>query len=165
MFKAWWNIGMLAAESQQVMWLRFMRLAAGGPIASAEAQGMVSEKLGIAPPPAACPDDGAARGNAGFPLPVESSRQSEMTRHRIGAVSRIALSPCGRGLRKYRNALCRVRGTPHPKYRVEKPSSPLSQGERAHRLAPSTAPVHFVTKSPPAPANPRSFSRRVRGSP
>jgi hypothetical protein len=50
MFKAWWDIGMLAAESQQVMWLRFMRLAARGPTASAEAQRMVSEKLAIAAP-------------------------------------------------------------------------------------------------------------------
>jgi hypothetical protein len=53
MFKAWWTIGMLAAESQQVMWLRFMRLAAGGPIASTEAQRMVTEKLAIAAPAAA----------------------------------------------------------------------------------------------------------------
>jgi hypothetical protein len=53
MFKAWWNIRMLAAESQQVMWLRFMRLAAGGRTASAEAQRMVSEKLAIAVPAAA----------------------------------------------------------------------------------------------------------------
>jgi len=53
MFKAWWSIGMLAAESQQVMWLRFMRLAAGGPTASTEAQRMVSEKLAIAAPVAA----------------------------------------------------------------------------------------------------------------
>ena len=53
MFKAWWNFGMLAAESQQVMWLRFMRLAGGGRTASAEAQRMVSEKLAIAAPTAA----------------------------------------------------------------------------------------------------------------
>ena len=53
MFKAWWDIGMLAAESQQVIWLRSMRLAAGAPTASAEAQRMVSEKLAIAAPVAA----------------------------------------------------------------------------------------------------------------
>jgi hypothetical protein len=53
MFKAWWDIGMLMAESQQVMWLRSMRFAAGGPRASAEAQRMVSEKLAIAAPVAA----------------------------------------------------------------------------------------------------------------
>ena len=52
MFAAWWNIGMLAAESQQVMWLRCMRLAAGGPKASAEAMRMVSEKLALAGPAA-----------------------------------------------------------------------------------------------------------------
>jgi hypothetical protein len=53
MFKAWWDIGMLAVESQQVMWLRCMRLAAGGPTASAEAQRMVTEKLAVAVPAAA----------------------------------------------------------------------------------------------------------------
>ena len=50
MLETWWNIGLLAAESQQVMWLRCMRLAAGGPTASAEAQRMVSEKLALAAP-------------------------------------------------------------------------------------------------------------------
>ncbi|MGB9369416.1 MAG: hypothetical protein WCE79_25750 [Xanthobacteraceae bacterium] len=53
MFKAWWDVGMLAVESQQVMWLRCMRLAAGGPTASAEAARMVSEKLAVAAPAAA----------------------------------------------------------------------------------------------------------------
>jgi len=53
MLATWWNIGMLAAESQQVMWLRCMRLAAGGPTASAEAVRMVSEKLALAAPAAA----------------------------------------------------------------------------------------------------------------
>ncbi len=50
MFKAWWDIGMLAVESQQVMWLRFMRLAGGGASASIEAQRVVSEKLTVAAP-------------------------------------------------------------------------------------------------------------------
>ena len=53
MFKTWWNVGMLAAEAQQVMWLRCMRLAAGGAMASAEAQRMVSEKVAVAGPVAA----------------------------------------------------------------------------------------------------------------
>jgi hypothetical protein len=53
MFKAWWDVGMLAAESQQVMWLRFVRLAGGGASASTEAQRMVSEKFAIAAPVAA----------------------------------------------------------------------------------------------------------------
>jgi len=53
MFKAWWNIGMIAVESQQAMWLRSMRFAVGGPSASAEAQRMVAEKLAIAAPAAA----------------------------------------------------------------------------------------------------------------
>ena len=48
MFVAWWNIGMLAAESQQVIWLRCMRLATGCPAAPAEAVRMVSEKLALA---------------------------------------------------------------------------------------------------------------------
>jgi hypothetical protein len=39
---------MLAAESQQVIWLRLFKLAAGGPKASAEARRMVSEKLALA---------------------------------------------------------------------------------------------------------------------
>jgi uncharacterized heparinase superfamily protein len=50
MFKAWWTVAMLAAEAQQVMWLRCMRLAAGGPTASAEARRMVSEKIAVAAP-------------------------------------------------------------------------------------------------------------------
>jgi hypothetical protein len=50
MFKTWWNIGMLAVESQQAIWLRSMRFAVGGPTTSAEAQRMVSEKLAIAAP-------------------------------------------------------------------------------------------------------------------
>ena len=53
MFKTWWNVGMLAAEAQQVIWLRCMRLAAGGVTASAEAQRMVSEKVAAAVPAAA----------------------------------------------------------------------------------------------------------------
>jgi hypothetical protein len=49
MLETWWNIGMLAVESQQVMWLRCMRLAAGLN-ASAEAMRMVTEKLALAEP-------------------------------------------------------------------------------------------------------------------
>ena len=48
MFKAWWDIGMLAAESQQVIWLRYLKLAAGGPKASTEARRMVAEKVAVA---------------------------------------------------------------------------------------------------------------------
>ena len=36
---------MLAAESQQVIWLRTMRLAAGGSAAQSEARRMVHEKF------------------------------------------------------------------------------------------------------------------------
>lgn len=53
MVKAWWNFAMLAAESQQVIWLRLMRLAAGGTAASAEVRRMVSEKGAVAAPAAA----------------------------------------------------------------------------------------------------------------
>lgn len=48
MFKPWWDLGLLAAESQQVMWLRYLRLAAGGSRASAESRRMVSEKITVA---------------------------------------------------------------------------------------------------------------------
>ena len=48
MFRAWWDLGMLAAESQQVMWLRYLKLAAGESEASAEARRMVSEKVVVA---------------------------------------------------------------------------------------------------------------------
>ena len=48
MFRTWWDLGTLAVESQQVMWLRYLRLAAGGSKASAETRRMVSEKVAIA---------------------------------------------------------------------------------------------------------------------
>jgi hypothetical protein len=48
MFKPWWDLAMLAAESQQVIWLRCMKLAAGGSSAPREARRMVSEKLAVA---------------------------------------------------------------------------------------------------------------------
>ena len=48
MFKPWWDLAMLTAESQQVIWLRFMRLGAGGSRAPVEARRMVSEKLAVA---------------------------------------------------------------------------------------------------------------------
>jgi hypothetical protein len=41
----WYSIALLAAESQRVIWLRLLRLGAGGPGATREAQRMVSEKL------------------------------------------------------------------------------------------------------------------------
>jgi hypothetical protein len=45
MFKSWFNLAMLAAESQQVVWLRTMKLAAGGAKAKREAKLMVAEKV------------------------------------------------------------------------------------------------------------------------
>jgi hypothetical protein len=41
----WLNMAMLAAESQQVVFLRMMKLAAGGAAAGDEAQRMTSEKV------------------------------------------------------------------------------------------------------------------------
>lgn len=48
MFKPWWDLGMLAFEAQQVIWLRCLRLAGGGAAASAEARRMISEKATVA---------------------------------------------------------------------------------------------------------------------
>ena len=45
MFPSWLSGAMLAAESQEVIWLRLMRLGAGGSNAADEAILMVSEKL------------------------------------------------------------------------------------------------------------------------
>jgi hypothetical protein len=45
MYRSWINLVMLAAESQQVIWLRTMRLAAGGAKAKSEARRMVHEKV------------------------------------------------------------------------------------------------------------------------
>jgi len=45
LFKPWWDVAMLAAEAQQVIWLRFLKLAAGGPQAPREAQRMMTEKV------------------------------------------------------------------------------------------------------------------------
>ena len=39
---------MLAAESQHVIWLRYLKLGAGGTEASAEARRMISEKVAAA---------------------------------------------------------------------------------------------------------------------
>jgi hypothetical protein len=45
MFRAWSNLAMLALESQQVVALRLMKLAAGGPAAAAEMNLMTFEKV------------------------------------------------------------------------------------------------------------------------
>jgi hypothetical protein len=45
MYRSWINLMMLAAESQQVIWLRTMRLATGGAKAKSEARRMVHEKM------------------------------------------------------------------------------------------------------------------------
>ena len=45
MFKCWINMSMLAAEAQQVIWLRTMKLALGGPGVHREVRRMVTEKV------------------------------------------------------------------------------------------------------------------------
>ena len=45
MFRPWFDLAMLALESQQVIALRMLRLAAGGAGAQREARRMVSEKI------------------------------------------------------------------------------------------------------------------------
>ena len=45
MMKAWMEAAQFAADSQQVIALRMMRMAAGGPRAATEAGRMVSEKV------------------------------------------------------------------------------------------------------------------------
>ena len=44
-YRSWFNLMMLAAESQQVILLRTLKLAAGGKKAKAEARRMVTEKV------------------------------------------------------------------------------------------------------------------------
>lgn len=45
MFQTWMQMVLLAAESQQVIGLRMMRLSRGGRIADREARRMVEEKI------------------------------------------------------------------------------------------------------------------------
>ncbi len=45
MYRSWLSLMMLAAESQQVIMLRTLKIAAGDPAASLEANRMVKEKL------------------------------------------------------------------------------------------------------------------------
>jgi cytochrome c551/c552 len=48
MFSSWYKLVMLAAESQQVVWLRTLKLASGGAAAADEARMMVTEKIAAA---------------------------------------------------------------------------------------------------------------------
>jgi hypothetical protein len=48
LFRTWYNLAMLAAESQQAIWLRSIKIAAGGAKAQREAQLMVDEKVNAA---------------------------------------------------------------------------------------------------------------------
>jgi hypothetical protein len=45
MNRLWFNMSMLALESQRAIWLRLLKLSAGGPKARREAKRMVSEKV------------------------------------------------------------------------------------------------------------------------
>lgn len=45
MYRSWFNLMLLAVESQQVVWLRTIKLAAGGAKAENEAYLMVGEKF------------------------------------------------------------------------------------------------------------------------
>jgi hypothetical protein len=42
---SFFNMAMLSLESQQVIWLRMIKLATGGPKARTEANQMISEKM------------------------------------------------------------------------------------------------------------------------
>jgi hypothetical protein len=44
----WMNMAMLGVECQQVIWLRLMKLAVGGPHAETESNLMISEKMAAA---------------------------------------------------------------------------------------------------------------------
>lgn len=48
MFKLWLDTFLLGLEAQQVIWLRTMKLAAGGKAAEHEARRMVTEKVAAA---------------------------------------------------------------------------------------------------------------------
>ncbi len=48
MFRSWFNLAMLAADSQHVILLRLAKLSAGGPKARKEATRMVTEKIAAA---------------------------------------------------------------------------------------------------------------------
>jgi hypothetical protein len=48
MLKLFWEMSMLAFESQQAIWLRGMKIAAGGAAANREAELMVKEKVSAA---------------------------------------------------------------------------------------------------------------------
>jgi hypothetical protein len=48
MLAPWCNLMMLGIESQQVIWLRLMKLAAGGTAAHSEARLMLLEKVSAA---------------------------------------------------------------------------------------------------------------------
>src|SRR6478672_10120438 len=45
MYGPWFNLMMLGVESQQVIWLRLMKLAGGGAVADREARLMLTEKV------------------------------------------------------------------------------------------------------------------------
>jgi hypothetical protein len=73
----WFDMVSLAAESQRVMWLRLLRLSAGGPRAAAEIERMVFEKASAAAGAVATlMSGGSARGVVrGYRRKVRSNRR------------------------------------------------------------------------------------------
>jgi hypothetical protein len=69
MLKIWNNMFMLGIEAQQVIWLRAMRIVAGGKIGKREARRMVSEKA-------------TAAGEAGLSLAAGKSVDSVIKAYR-----------------------------------------------------------------------------------
>ncbi|BCW88108.1 hypothetical protein sos41_12460 [Alphaproteobacteria bacterium SO-S41] len=63
MFKLFFDTAMLAADSQRVIALRMMKLAAGGKAAETEARRMVSEKMEAAADAATAMAFGASPGD------------------------------------------------------------------------------------------------------
>ena len=77
MFKAWYNVMMLAAESQAVIALRLMKLSQGGRSARNEASRMVTEKVAAAAEAAGTVVTGGGMHNVikGYRRKVRSNRR------------------------------------------------------------------------------------------
>jgi hypothetical protein len=69
MFKLWFDLSMLGIETQHVIWLRSMKIAAGGKPGEREARRMVIEKAIVA-------------GEAGFALAIGKSMNSVISGYR-----------------------------------------------------------------------------------
>ncbi|MBN9079688.1 MAG: hypothetical protein BGN87_18545 [Rhizobiales bacterium 65-79] len=69
MFKLWFDLSMLGVETQQVIWLRSMKIAMGGKAGEREARRMVTEKT-------------TAAGEAGLALATGKSMNSVVSGYR-----------------------------------------------------------------------------------